>query len=199
MKKYGFLIFSAVIFWGCDKEKTTVYELENYPVGAQVEAYNEIPGMVKVTFTDPSDPNVIMAEGDYKDGKKHGVWIEYDPAQQVPVLIQTYYEGELQGAEFKLDNGTIKEKAYFLQGERHGQTLIYNNTRRVQEAKMYQYGLLNGMVRKFYMKGEVMEEAPYVNGQLDGLAKWYDQEGNLKFQYKYENGQLVDDAPDIGN
>ena len=182
---------------GCQQEKTTVHQLENYPVGAQIEAYNEIPGMVKVTFTDPKDPNVVLAEGDYKDGQKHGVWIEYDPERQIPSLIQTYYEGQLQGVEIKLENGTVKEKTYFHLGEKNGQALVYSTTRRVQEVKSFKYGVLNGVVKKYYMQGELMEEAPYVNGKIDGLAKWYDQEGNLKFQYLYENGELVDDNPPV--
>lgn len=197
MKHTYLTMIILFVIWGCQQEKTTVYESKSYPVGAILESYNEIPGLVKVTYRDPGDEDVILAEGDYLEGEKHGVWVEYDAKKRIPVLIQTYHKGELQGVEIKLTNGTVTEKTFFHKGQKHGQSIVYNSARKVQEVKNYQWGTLEGMVKKYYKTGELMEEALYQQGQLNGLSKWYDQEGNIKFQYMYAEGQLVDENPEV--
>ena len=191
------MTIAGMLALACKQESTVPFDLADYPTGTSIKVYDEWPGMVKVTRADPADPERILAEGDYKEGKKHGVWIEYDAETLIPTRIQTYYEGQLQGVDIILDNGAVTQKTYYVNGERQGQSILYHTSRKAQEIKTYKKGELDGVVRKYYPTGTLMEEAPYTDGQIDGLARWYDQEGNLKFQYLYEAGKLVDQNPAV--
>ncbi len=172
---------------------TTPEGLENYfPQGSIIEAYDDIPGLVRVTVKAPNGR--LSAEGDFMNGVNHGPWTEYDTTRGFVTSIKTYYLGKLQGVTMEFERGSIVSKSYYHNNELNGQVLTMDR-RGITEEKNYSDGVLEGMVRKFYSNGSVMEEAPYTNGVLDGLAKWYDQEGNLKFQYLYEDGKLIDQNP----
>ena len=191
MKAWSSFCF-IVLVMACDSTDMSLYPEALFPPGSEIEAYDNIPGLVRVRVR--GDAGQIIAEGDFMNGVQHGMWAEYDPETRLVSSLQSYYMGKKQGVSMEFDRGRISVKSYYNDDKLDGLKLAYG-VRGVVGEENYVQGVLHGEVRKYYPRGEIMEEAFYSNGVIDGLAKWYDQEGNLKFQYLYERGELVDDNP----
>lgn len=138
----------------------------------------------------------VLSEGLVKNGVKHGSWIYYN-ATGIVTGLESYELGVKEGVTMQFDaQGNLEKKIFYHQNEFHGEVVSYERNK-VTEIRPYSYGVLQGLVRKFYTNGKIMEESLFNNGKLDGIAKWYDQEGNLTIAYRYEGGELVDKNPEI--
>ena len=172
-------------------------EVENvssagYPEGAVVRAYEEIPGRVKVEVFNGEK---LIGEGDYQNESPDGAWTDYDAKTGLVTQITNFLRGRKQGVSltFNGSTGHLKTKAFYQQDVLHGQYLVFDSRRKVEE-KNYVLGELEGVVRKFYKDGKVLEEASYKNGKIHGTSRWYDAEGNLTIQYEYDEGKFVKDS-----
>lgn len=193
-KKFGILFLILILTLSCNETENNNENWAVYPPGAEVEEYKDIPGLAKVTLYDSK--GILVGEGDYLNGQRHGTWVEYEPYTKVVRIMDTYYKGKLHGVSLRINrDGKLTAKRSYYQDQLHGSTLIFENNKVIEE-KNYTYGVLEGVSIKYYENGNKMEEANFVNGEMDGLAKWYDREGNLKFQYLYKNGKLVDKNPE---
>ncbi|MGB3469099.1 MAG: hypothetical protein WBA74_27685 [Cyclobacteriaceae bacterium] len=164
-------------------------EGSTYPTGAIIEPYSDIPGLAKVTS---KRDDLIVGEGDYLNGKKHGSWTVYNRDGGLQ-SVTTYNNGVKQGTHLEFgDRGTLTKKEYYYNGQLDGEAIVYNNMNRIQERITYAGGQMHGPKRTFYSTGTPQEESNYTNGQIDGIAKYYNQEGELLFTYEYKNGVLVD-------
>jgi len=188
------IIFSAVIglLSACNSETAITEEgmVPLMPAHAVVEPYNDGSGLVRVT--DYSAEGVILAQGDYLNNLREGVYSEFF---NTGLLKSTcgYLRGKKQGQMITMDGrGYVVERATYHQDVLHGPNVIYLRNR-IKEKRNYDNGILHGEVQKFYPNGVLMEHSNYKDGKLNGVAKWYDQQGNMTIEYTYKDGQLVKD------
>lgn len=196
MYKYQCLLLSLLILSACQSSgggDNVVKETAVLPTNAVVTPYVDEEGL---SYAVHKNFETILEEGDILNGVKHGTWTTYND-DGMPTATSTYFEGKKQGVEFRFGKlGYPESKAYYHNDELHGEFLVYDR-RKVVERRNYEYGVLNGMLTKYYNNGTLMQEAPYINGVLHGIGKWYDQEGNLSIAYEYENGELINKDPVI--
>lgn len=192
MKKM--FIVLCLFLLGCksDHRPSSGEALIGYPLGAIVKPFQEIPQLEKVTLEDNGS---VIAEGQYLDGRPHGLWVDYDAKTGQPVIITSYWKGEKLGPHMTFDkkNGKIIKKAYYYKNDLQGNYITYENGKK-SEVSNYDRGKLDGYSRKYYKNGKLLEELPYDRGVLNGTAKWYNQEGVMTIQYEYENGKFVKDT-----
>jgi len=188
LKLIGFVLLGALVLSCSDSPSSGK---GNYPVGAIVTPYEDIPNRERVVLRAGLK---VIAEGDYYQGQQDGIWAEYDSESGHLRSITNYFRGKKQGPAMTFDDRTtyLSTKAFYNQDVLEGQYLRFDGLKKAEE-KNYKLGKLNGMVRKYYRNGQVLEEAPYIDGLIHGVAKWYDEEGNLTIQYEYEDGAFVAD------
>ncbi len=189
MTKYlvGLLFLSA-----CSQGSPVVTEVEseNFPTGTVFIDYPEIEGLQKAIIKNGSE---VLEEGDVKDEERHGTWTAYYPTGKIK-SITSYLDGQKQGPEIQFDNsGYVTSRAPYVSGLLEGEYRAYSRGT-VTERKNYANGQLHGLVQKYYPNGTIMEESTYVNSTIDGEARWYNQEGVVTIKYIYDMGELVDDG-----
>ena len=66
-----------------------------------------------------------MAEGNYKDGERIGLWVFYNENEQL-IVEGNYISDEPSGLwKYYSDSGQLKSEAYFENGVQHGQAISY--------------------------------------------------------------------------
>lgn len=185
MTKYlvGLLFLSAC---SQSSEVATQVESENFPPGTVFIDYPDIEGLQKAIIKNGSE---VLEEGDVKNENRHGTWTAYYPTGKIKT-ITSYLDGQKQGPEIQFDNsGYVTSRAPYVSGLLEGEYRAYSRGR-VMERKRYVNGQLQGLVQKYYPNGTIMEESYYDEGVIDGEAKWYNEDGVLTIRYQYEKGEL---------
>jgi antitoxin component YwqK of YwqJK toxin-antitoxin module len=163
-------------------------DFQDMPTGAVREELTDTPGLVYVYIK--NGPLLLSLQGYYKDGKRHGNWIEYHPNGMIKT-ITPYIDGKREGMMLTLNNnGAVEKRCMYHNDLRHGEYKEYNYAQ-VKEERMYVNDQLEGLVKIYYQDGKIMEEGSYQGGTRHGISKWYDQNGNLSIQYEYSKGELV--------
>ena len=185
------IIFLA--FLSCSTD-TRPLEGEMFPklaANMQVEPYNDGSGLLRVTGY--AEDGTVLAQGDYFNGYREGVYTEFHPNGFIKSTVG-YVQGKKQGQHVLIDNkGQLQERSSYHNDLLNGTYIKYNRTKIKEESK-YSNGLLHGVVVKRYANGGTMERSNYTSGQLDGISRWYDQNGNNTIAYNYKMGELVGDA-----
>jgi antitoxin component YwqK of YwqJK toxin-antitoxin module len=103
---------------------------------------------------------------EYKNGKKHGAEIHYNPYSKDTLIYREYKKDRLNGISKVYDfNGNLKMIAEMKNGKE------------------------NGTVKKYYPNGQLEYSCEYENGVADGVYRYYDKQGNLIGKAIYEDGQ----------
>jgi len=94
-------------------------------------------------FTSFSDKDYKKTEeGDYKNGKKTGVWTAYYPGGRVPAVTTTYKDGELDGKMTEFTRrGEIISDVDYKDGLKHGKMKIYEKNGKVAVERDFEYGM----------------------------------------------------------
>ncbi|WP_299008682.1 hypothetical protein [uncultured Tenacibaculum sp.] len=106
-----------------------------------------------------------------KDGKKHGIYIDYTG-----------------------DEKTIREQGYYKNGEKHGKFITWGGIRpsyewkRVkQKEENYKHSMLDGYTIKYNKKGKEISKVLYKNGKREGYATSYNEKTNKTYRLLYKN------------
>lgn len=134
----------------------------------------------------------IQAQGFVFQGKKDGVWREYNDGNAALNKIAEYKEGVLNGASITIStSGSVQSEETYINGKKNGQRRTYSYFGgRLKMSETYKDDALDGMKKIFYEEGNIQEEGYYKNGKRDGVVKWYLENGNLSMEYLYKNGEL---------
>ncbi len=182
-----------------DRERINRYDSENMPHGSWK------------WFTD--DESVMLREGNYKHGLKHGYFKEYDRDGNL-ISATKYVDGEkyekaeeLQKLDIRTDyypNGKVKVVAtYTKDGVPEGVRREYNEKGEVEKSFIFRYGKIigegiftdagqkQGTWKEYYNDGSLKATGNYINDLRDGLWKYYYKNGQLE-----ETGKYVDGMPD---
>ena len=137
-------------------------------------------GTLKATADDP-------IQRSYKDGSKHGEWVEFDA-------------NGLVKSKSLFEDGQLRSKSNYKDGEQHGLAEEYyesgqvSQRRNYKDGKLYRDGkLFSGLVEWHYENGQLGSKENYKDGKLHGLWEFFKEDGSLIYSYKFENGQMVCD------
>ncbi len=110
--------------------------------------------------------NTKVAEGDFVNGRKEGIWIRYHR-----------------------DGRTVKLKGNYRNNRPSGfYSRYYRNSRKMEEASFVQ-GKYKGNFNRYYNNGKLAYNGNYNNdGEESGLIQYYYRNGNLQLEYNAKNG-----------
>lgn len=169
------------------KPVTDSTAIDPIPGNAIQETFEDKPGLVRVIV---NDGTAIAQQGNYFNGKREGIWVEFYPNGLVKNAT-SYLNGAMEGLRVEMDaNGQLTKRLFFHNNLRHGEYKEFNYATVIQQ-RTYKNGKLEGLVKVFYSNGKLMEDGMYQNGLREGISQWYDQNGNLTITYEYKKGELV--------
>lgn len=142
----------------------------------------------------------VKREASFRDGKREGVWREYDEKGNV-VSSQTYQNGVLTGQgivdtdgkrrgyfkEFYPDN-SLRAEGLFVEGQRSGEWKYYYQNGKVQEVGSYTEGQPDGTWIWYYENGQKQIEEQFYKGMENGPYIEYDTKGNTIVAGTYFDG-----------
>lgn len=182
-----------------NRERINRYDSDNMPHGSWK------------WFTD--DEQIVLIDGNYKHGLKHGYFKEYDKDGNL-ISATKYIDGEkyekaeeLQKLDIRTDyypNGKVKVVAtYTKDGVPEGVRREYNEKGEVEKSFIFRYGKIvgegiftdagqkQGNWKEYYNDGSLKATGNYKNDLHDGLWKYYYKNGQLE-----EIGNYVEGQPD---
>jgi len=109
-----------------------------------------------------NERGVLIAVGKYIGGKKDSIW--------------TYYK-----------RGKIISRDSYLNGMKHGLSVVYGDEGNLCEENNWYKGSKNGIWRRYYSDGHKKFEATYKNSKLDGKFIAYSREGNVDTEGVYSD------------
>jgi len=162
-------------------------------------------------------PNGNMSEhGFFKNGKKDGIYEEYNEKWGYVSSRISYKEGEREGlAEYFYDNGDIRNRSIWedgvcrkveqfyhggkpewvrnrnKNGEYEGYQASYNSDGSLAESYEMKAGKMDGEHKVFRSDGKLRLEENYKKGELDGARTVWDVDGNIKEKENYAGGHRV--------
>jgi|GEM_PF-1035298 len=164
-------------------------------------------GLVYKKFRDVPFTGVVMATADdpiqrsYKDGVKHGRWVEFDANGLVKTKSE-FSEGQLQkkvgfenGKETTEEryeyygSGKLYQKSNYREGESHGLQESYYANGQLYYKQNYKDGELHGLEEEYYENGQVWIRVNYKDGEPHGLQENYRENGQLSSKSNYKDGE----------
>ena len=136
----------------------------------------------------------ITEQGNFKDGRKEGLWVLYDEKGQIQI-IGNYKNGKEDGLwrcyasySMKGDCG-LRTRVMYKEGEKHGLWEQLDGEGHIEESCYYKNGKLDGVSKSFHMDQLVMKEN-FKDGERDGLQEIYHANGQLGIRKNYKNGEV---------
>jgi uncharacterized protein len=153
------------------------------------------------------DEQVLIMEGNFKNGLKHGYFKEFDLNGNL-LSATKYVDGEkfekaeeLQKLDVRTDyypNGKVKVVAtYTKDGVPEGVRREYNEKGEVEKSYIFRYGIIvgegiftdagqkQGMWKEYYDDNNLKATGKYTDDSRDGFWKFYYKNGNLEQKGKY--------------
>ena len=155
----------------------------------------------------------VKREASFRDGKREGVWREFDEEGNV-IKSQTYKKGGLisegvvgtdgkrrgEYKEFYADR-TLRAEGLFIDGLRSGEWKFYYHNGQLQEIGSYKEGEPEGTWIWYYDNGQKQIEEQFFKGTHNGPYKEYDAKGNLIVSGTYfdgmKNGKWMEQVGDM--
>lgn len=142
----------------------------------------------------------VKREVSFRDGKKEGVWREFDENGKV-TQSQTYEKNVLLSSgvvdtdgkrngeckEFYPDS-TLRAEGIFIDGEKSGEWKYYYHNGQVEQRGVFEQGKQQGLWVWFYDNGRKQIEENYFKGVENGSYKEYDTDGKVIVTGTYFDG-----------
>jgi antitoxin component YwqK of YwqJK toxin-antitoxin module len=139
-------------------------------------------------------PTQKVEEGEYKENRKTGIWMEYfcngNPRNKI-----TFVNGRPDGyAIVYYENGGVQEEGQWKNNRWVGNLKQYYANGEVQhDFKYNESGKKEGVQTYNYENGKTAVQANFVDGKENGVVKEYAENGKLKAEKNF-NGGSVDAA-----
>lgn len=153
----------------------------NKAVLTATKQFNENNNIAEVKFF--TTLGKVISEGQM-DGKTFiGEWKYYQKNSKRLLILEHFdNQGKLIGERLiYYKNGEISEKQNYKNGELHGLSLWYSESKILLKEYIYENGELHGMSKFYNAVGDLIVEGAYKRGKKDGIWKYY------------ENGELIDE------
>ena len=178
-----------LLYEGYFKDGKPVGEWKRYHPGGQLKALIEYQGDTAHTQLFDEWHNKL-AEGNYVDQQKEGIWKVYRNKQLVS--DETYLNGVMNGVAHQYyETGEVMEESHWENGKKNGDyELFYPSGEPYLQCKMKD-DMRHGIFLVFYENGVPEREATYKNGLRDGEWKYFDKDGNYRYSLFYNEGQVL--------
>jgi antitoxin component YwqK of YwqJK toxin-antitoxin module len=132
-----------------------------------------------------------VEEGDYKENRKVGVWMEYYCNGQAKNKI-TFVNGRADGyAIVYYENGKVQEEGQWKNNRWVGNLKQYYDNGQVQhDFKFNESGKRDGEQVYKYENGQTAIQGVFANGKESGTIKEFNEEGKLKAEKTYNDGAV---------
>jgi len=144
----------------------------------------------------------LLCENAFKDGRKHGLWIEYFDKSKEPQstskrhryfrLIQ-YNKGEVVGLIYDFyANKRLERVGSSTKGNPHvmeGYFEWYYENGKLMLSSHFENDKAHGEEREYYESGKLYRVSHFKNGLEEGREVFYYENGKKKFEIDYRFGQ----------
>lgn len=132
-----------------------------------------------------------VEEGDYKENRKMGVWMEFYCNGQIKNKI-SFLNGRADGyAVIYYLNGNVQEEGQWKNNRWVGDLKQYYENGQLQhEFKYNESGKREGLQVYKYENGQVAIKGSFADGKEVGVIKEFTENGQLKAEKTYNNGNL---------
>jgi antitoxin component YwqK of YwqJK toxin-antitoxin module len=165
-------------------------------------------------------------EGEYRDGKKDGMWIEYLEFEtrtgvynagkkqgewetcyvHGPCLTESYRNGKKHGKAIQYDDkakSIINSDMYYQEDKPNGRWTFYTEGKKFMSVD-YRDGIIHGRHIKYWHNEQIMVDQQYVNGKLHGDPIRFDEwgkgitlnNGSWETQHPKDEGIYIDGKKD---
>lgn len=152
--------------------------------------YDDRDLLVKQTKWSPA--GLLQEVTHYKDGLKHGLVTRYSSDghllskihyenDQIHGLCERFYESQ--------DRETIKERAFYKNGQREGEFTEFFKNGQIEESGTVLNGKYEGSRFRFFESGRLRDHIRYVGGQMHGDMEEFYENGVLKRRLPHRNGK----------
>ena len=125
----------------------------------------------------------VIAEGQYRNGQRHGTWRRTHRQTDSPLFSEEPYNHFSE---------PFVSEATFRDGQLHGSwTITDSQSRKVSDLK-FAFGQRDGKSEWFHVNGRKAQEIDYAQGTVDGKSVLYDEAGNPQSEQVYRQGRKVD-------
>lgn len=132
-----------------------------------------------------------VEEGEYKNGRKEGVWKKYFPGGKIKSEI--FYVGSRPKGPYTLyyENGNIEEQGNWARTKNTGAFKRYHpNGKIAQDFTFTSGGQRTGKQTYYYANGNVRLEGTWTDGVESGEMKEYYESGDIMSVKNFNNGVL---------
>lgn len=156
------LVTGLLILAGCGGPKVESGSKQN---GLYTKYYSS----GKISYTVP-----------YKNGKKHGIFKDYDRKSGKVRSETPYRNGKKDGVSkyWNYSGSTGKLNNYgfthYKNGLEEGESTSYYGDGKLKRKSFYVNGKKEGLVREYFPNGKLLSSSNYTNGKMNGVYKhWY--------------------------
>ena len=134
-----------------------------------------------------------MAEGDFVNQKKVGVWKYFSDVDEKLVTEENYKNGVLDGKSttYYIDEGKPFEVIEYRKGIKNGAWVKYFMDDQIMTRAFYVNGKLDGDFVNYDPNGTLIVKGQYSDGEMEGTWLYYDEKGKLYRKEVYNKGALV--------
>ena len=172
------------------------------PTGTFIYFYPSGEKKATVTFSDDGvkahnislhENGKKMAEGNFVNQKKVGVWKYFSDVDEKLVSEEHYKDGLLDGES--ITYYPDKEKPFeiinYKNGVKYGKWIKYFPNGNMMTETTYKDGKLEGPFVNYDPDGKLIVKGQYKDGEMDGVWLYYDETGTLYRKEVYIKGNLV--------
>lgn len=87
-------------------------------------------------------------------------------------------------------NGKLKKKTHYLDGVKHGRSVLYYKSGNIQQEFNYKNGEKNGWFKKYDEDGGLLQKANYKDGDQHGESKLFYDDGSLRSITNYKKSKI---------
>lgn len=141
-----------------------------------------------------SSEGQIMAEGNIKNNREDGVWIDYFESGSIKSK-NIYKNGLRNGKVFEYyEDGKIRLLGKYWKGNKIDTSTWYFENGLIKQQEIYLVDTIRGdclgEAKRYYESGKLEKFIPIVNWKRQGICKIYYENGNLKYLTEYKNDKL---------
>ena len=180
-----------LMYEGYFNDDKPVSKWKRYHEGGQIKAIINYHGASDTATAQLFDEwGRKIAEGDFVNEKKEGIWIVYSENRKV--ADENYHNGLKDGVCCKYyDSGELLEKSEWKNGKQEGKYQVYYKTGEPYMQCKYSNNQRNGLCLSYFRNGKLEMEANYKNSLRTGSWKFYNDDGELLYILKYSEGKLL--------
>ena len=141
-----------------------------------------------------------MAEGNFVNQKKMGVWKYFSDVDEKLVSEENYKNGLREGKSttYYIDKGKPFEVTEYVKGIKNGEWVKYFMDGQIMTRTFNVNGKLNGDFVNYDPNGTLIVKGQYSDGEMDGTWLYYDEKGKFYRKEVYSKGALVS-TDDLNN